>query len=214
MSINDSLPTRGSLLARVKNLEDHQAWQEFCDTYRGLMMRLAFKAGLREDEAEEVVQEVFVSLARNIGEFVYDPSQCSFKHWLTQMVRWRIGDQYQKRLQAHLPMPEFPDRGNESYAGLLSPATATELDEIWDDEWRKHLISRATAQLKKRLKPKHFQIFFLNVLKDIPAAEVAQRLKVTIAQVYLVKLRASRLFQSCVKTLDQQSKDGFINGGY
>ena len=57
------------------------------------------------------------------------------------------------------------------------------------------MIDAAAARVKKRVSAKQFQIFFLHVLKEMPAAEVIQRIKVTRPQVYSAKLRVGRLFQ-------------------
>src|SRR5712671_639223 len=66
---DDSLATRWSLVARMKNPEDQETWSEFADLYRGLIFGVARKAGLREEEAKDVVQETMAAVAKNIGGF-------------------------------------------------------------------------------------------------------------------------------------------------
>src|SRR5947209_13534578 len=92
-----SLETRPSLLQRLKSGDDPQSWQEFYRTYGGLIRFFAEKAGLTADEAEEVVQETAIGVARRLPDFVYDPKVCRFKTWLLNLVRWRIQDQLRKR---------------------------------------------------------------------------------------------------------------------
>ena len=92
-----SLATRPSLLERLKTGDDSASWQEFYRTYGGLIRFFAAKAGLTEDEAEEVVQETAIGVARRLPEFVYDPKVCRFKTWLLNLTRWRIQDQLRRR---------------------------------------------------------------------------------------------------------------------
>jgi len=92
-----SLETRPSLLQRLKTGDDQQSWQEFYRIYGGLIRFFAEKAGLTADEAEEVVQETAIGVARRLPDFIYDPRACRFKTWLLNLTRWRIQDQLRKR---------------------------------------------------------------------------------------------------------------------
>ena len=59
------------------------------------------------DEAEEVVQETAIGVARRLPEFAYDPKVCRFKTWLLNLVRWRIQDQCggDRKWDRHLACP-------------------------------------------------------------------------------------------------------------
>ena len=94
---NSSLVTRPSLLNRLKAGDDTQGWQDFYRLYGPLIRNFARKAGLTEDETEEVVQETAVSVARNLPGYTYDPKVCAFKTWLLNLTQWRVTDQLRKR---------------------------------------------------------------------------------------------------------------------
>lgn len=94
-----SLDTRPSLLRRLQTGDDPQSWKDFYQIYGGLIRSFATKAGLTPDEAEEVVQETAIGVARRLPEFVYDPQVCRFKTWLLYLTRWRIQNQLRKRGQ-------------------------------------------------------------------------------------------------------------------
>src|SRR6267143_6364892 len=85
------LPTRRSLLNRLKNWDDQESWKDFFDTYWKLIYGVAIKAGLSDAEAEEVVQETVITVAKKIGDFKADPAHGSFKGWLLKITQWRIG---------------------------------------------------------------------------------------------------------------------------
>ena len=76
------LPTRQSLLSRLKDWDNHESWQDFFDTYWRLIYGLAVKSGLSNTEAEDVVQEVLLAVAKEMPDFKYDPARGSFKGWL------------------------------------------------------------------------------------------------------------------------------------
>jgi DNA-directed RNA polymerase specialized sigma24 family protein len=97
-SVQDSQATRWSLLARLKNWEDQQSWCEFFDMYWRLIYSVAIKAGLTDAEAQYVVQDTVLSVAKKINDFKCDPASGSFKAWLLKLTRWRILNQLKKRM--------------------------------------------------------------------------------------------------------------------
>ena len=100
MTTETFIPTRSSLLKRLKNWEDQDSWQEFFNTYGKLIFAVAIKAGLTEAEAQDVVQETMLVAARKLPGFDYDPVKGSFKSWLMLVTRRRIDKQLKKRLPA------------------------------------------------------------------------------------------------------------------
>jgi RNA polymerase sigma-70 factor (ECF subfamily) len=93
----DFLPTRRSLLSRLKSCDDQTGWQEFFETYWRLIYGVAIKAGLNDAEAQDAVQETVIAVSKYIGEFTYNPEKCSFKTWLLRLTRQRVWRQLQKR---------------------------------------------------------------------------------------------------------------------
>src|SRR5438874_12803907 len=87
---SNMIPTRWTLIQRLKKWDDEESWREFFDTYWKLVYGTALKAGLTEVEAQEVVQETVISVCRNIGNFRATPEACSFKGLLLQLTRWSI----------------------------------------------------------------------------------------------------------------------------
>ena len=90
----DLIPTRSSLLSRLKNWDDQESWKDFFNTYWRLIYEVALKAGLSDAEAQEVVQETVILVAKKMQDFKYDPAVGSFKNWLLHTTRWRINDQF------------------------------------------------------------------------------------------------------------------------
>jgi RNA polymerase sigma factor (sigma-70 family) len=198
----DSLATRASLLERLKDLEDQDGWREFYQTYRKLIFSFALQHGLTGTEAEEVVQETVITVARNLPEFRYDPQRCAFKTWLLNLTLWRIQDQLRKRR----PGVQFIERGpGESDGPAADSLAGPELGpfaELWQEEWKKHLFERALEHVKTQVEERQFQIFDLYALQDWPAREVARSLGVSLSRVYVVKHRISALLRKAIQRLE------------
>lgn len=84
-------------MAQLKNLGDDENWQAFHELYSRLIVGVAIKAGLRQEEAEDVLQETMASVSKHIQEFEANPARGKFRAWLLNMARWRIQDQLRRR---------------------------------------------------------------------------------------------------------------------
>ena len=197
------IPTRASLLIRLKNLDDQESWNDFFNTYWKLIYGVAIKSGLTEPEAQEVVQETLISVAKSIQGFKYDPEVCSFKSWLRLLVRRRIADQFRKRPREALIASvahSQSDTGTSEIDRIADPA-GSQSDAVWAEEWEKILIDVALERLKRQVSAEHYQIFYLHVIKQLSAREVARALGVNVGQVYLTKHRLSKSFRKSVQEL-------------
>jgi RNA polymerase sigma-70 factor (ECF subfamily) len=196
------LATRRSLLERLPNLGDHVKWQEFFDTYWRLIYGVARKAGLNDAEAQDVVQETVVSVARSIDQ--YDAKAGSFKRWLLQFTRWRIADQLRKRSPAGVVKSSSGESHRDTATIDRVPDPAGEnLDSLWDEEWKRAIFDAAIERVKLQVNAKHFQVFDCAVSKHWSAAKISAELKVNVAQVYLIKHRIAGLLKKEVDALER-----------
>ena len=200
------ISTRRSLVERLRDWEDRKHWQEFFDTYGKLIFSAALKAGLTETEAQEVVQETVITVAKKIGQLEYDPARGSFKGWLLHITRWRIADQFRKRRPGDNNKRGRDDatRMTATIERLEDPRSA-DLDDFWEREWQENLLSAALQRVKKRVDAKQFQIFDCYVRKEWPAQKVATELGVSTGQVYLARHRVTALLKKEIKALEKQS---------
>jgi RNA polymerase sigma factor (sigma-70 family) len=198
----DSLATHASLLERLKDLEDQDSWQQFYTTYRKLIFSFALKHGLSGTEAEEVVQETVISVARNLSEFRYDPTRCAFKTWLFNLTLWRIRDQIRRRRPECASLQRQP--GETDRTGTIERIPGPEgegLNALWEAEWKKDLLERALERVRAKVDEKEYQIFDLYGLQEWPASKVARSLGVSLARVYFSKYHVSRLLSKEVQRL-------------
>jgi len=199
------LATRRSLVDRLANWDDQRRWQEFFESYWKLIYSAARKSGLTDAESQEVVQETIITVAKNIGKLHYDPAVGSFKGWLLNITRWRIADQFRKRTPDSQRHRSIDETRLTSTIDRLAGQDGRDLNQIWDDEWKQNLLNAALTRLKKKIDPKQFQIFDCYVQKQWPAQKVAERLRVNVAQVYLVRHRVTRLLKKEVQALEKMS---------
>ena len=196
------LPTRRSLLSRLKSWDEQDSWREFFETYWRLIFDTARRAGLDDASAQDVVQETIVAVAKEMPGFRYDRAKGSFKGWLLTITKRRIADALRKQYrsgQRRRADPDSPEVASE--LAELPDGQSAALDELWDREWHAHLTAAAVERVKRRVKPEQFQLFDLYVLKGWPVKKVAAALGVSAMQVYLARHRVGSLFRAELERL-------------
>ena len=194
---DEFLPTRNSLLSRLKNWDDQEGWRDFFDTYWKFLYCIAVKAGLSDSDARDVVQETVVAVAKGLRAGRFRAAEgSSFKAWLKLIVQRRVSNHLRKR-QVPSASRE-PENDDSSRTDLLERVPAPESDligEVWEEEWAKNLADIAIERVKARVGSKQFQMFDLYVLKNWPVREVARSLHTNVAYVYVAKHRITSLIR-------------------
>ena len=217
---HSSIQTRSSLLDRLKAGDDTESWQEFYRVYGKLVRDFAIQAGLTDTEADEVVQETAIGIARHLPEYRYDPKVCRFKTWLLNLTSWRIKDQLKKRQRAAALTAEPPPNPGQKSVSSCDNTSRTSainrvpdpdvanMDALFENEWRRGLLTAALERVKGKFSLKQYQIFDLLVVKEWPPADVARSPGVSIANVYVTKHRVSAAVKKEVKLLEKQFEAG------
>ena len=204
-----SLATRRSLLSRLKQSDAEESWRQFFDTCWRLIYTTALGAGLTDSEAQEVVQETILTVARKIRSLRYDPAVGSFKGWLLTIVRWRVADQFRKRqhqIQSLHVRGETVTQGTATIERIADPG-AIDLDIIWQEEWQRTMFTAALARVKRQANARHYQMFDLHAVKQWPVQKVPQALGVKPGQVRLAKRRITALMRQEVARLEQEEEN-------
>ena len=189
------LKTRGSLLLRLKEWDDHEGWRLFFDTYWKLIYGVAIKAGLNHAEAEDVVQETVLSVAKKMKDFKYDPAVGSFKGWLLKLTRWRICDHLRKRRGQSTAGQPADDTARTPIVERVPDENDLGLDRIWEEDWQKNLMDAAIERVKRKVGARQYQIFDASVIKQWTIREVVKNLGVSTFQVYQARSRISKLLK-------------------
>ena len=101
------------MVARLKDLDDEENWRRFYQLYRSVIIGVAKRAGLRDDEAEVALQETMTSVSRSIGEFEAAATRGSFHAWLLQLARQCRSERFESRRPlslalTRLQLPQLP----------------------------------------------------------------------------------------------------------
>jgi len=203
------LPTRQSLLSRLRDWQDQDGWREFFDTYWRLIYNVARKSGLGDLEAQEVVQSTFIYLARKMPKFRYEPARGSFKSWLRVVTRSRISV-YRRTEKADEKFIREPlalaDGQDVSAVEQLPDPAGDALDELWQREWEENLLSAAYRRVRARVSSQQLLIFRLATTGDLPLTQVAKKLGVSLTQVYLARHRVGKLLKAEVQRLRRETE--------
>src|SRR6185503_20541309 len=165
------LPTRQSLLSRLRDCHDQAGWREFFDSYWRLIYNFARKSGLGDAEAQDVVQNTFIYLSRRMPNFRYQPERGSFKSWLRVVTRSRI-NVYRRREKAnesHMrqPLPGMDDDRADPFDQIPDSA-ADVLDEVWQREWEENLVNTALRRVRTKVSSQQLLIFRVATTGGLP----------------------------------------------
>jgi RNA polymerase sigma-70 factor (ECF subfamily) len=201
---DELIPTRASLLHRLKNWRDQASWQQFFDTYWRLIYDVARRSNLSDSEAQDVVQETMLAVAKHMPSFQYNPAIGQFKSWLLNLTRWRIIDQLRKRGRTASDSPPTHDSSViQPIARIIDPASNA-LVNLWEAEWHKTLFTAALANVRRRVDPQNYQLFDFYVNKEWPPARVAATFHTSVDQVYLTKHRITEMLKTEVARLERE----------
>jgi RNA polymerase sigma-70 factor (ECF subfamily) len=139
----DSVSTRPSLLARIRDPGDRQAWAEFVELYAPLVYGFAVKHGLQDADAADLTQEVLRAVSRSAGRLDYDPGKGSFRGWLFTITRNELRNFLASR-RRHKPGSGEPD-AQRRLEQLPAPA---EDEALWEREYERQVFARAAVQVR------------------------------------------------------------------
>ncbi len=196
MSQSDA--TRATLLLRLRDRADSVSWREFHDRYGQLLYRYARARGASDADAEDIVQEIELSLFKAMEGFEYDARQGRFRSYLRAAVVHALGRRASQ--QAHQPAALDP-QNLETVAG----ADVAENDERWEREWQLHRLRWALREAAADFEPITLRAFELHVLQGRPADETATELGLSKDSVYQAR---SRVLKNLRERLAQLDPDG------
>src|SRR5262245_22060957 len=171
--MEDLAATRGmqstsiSLLQRLRQPADQEAWRRFVHLYTPLLYFWARRTGLAADETADLVQEVLLVLVQKLPELAYD-SERSFRGWLRTITlnKWR-----ERCRRASLPVDAD---------GLSDVADPADLDTFGEAEYRQQLVRQALQVMQTEFEPTTWQACHEFVVSGRPAADIAAELGVSV----------------------------------
>jgi RNA polymerase sigma-70 factor (ECF subfamily) len=171
--------TPSSLLERLRQPFEPEAWARFVALYTPLIYSWGRRVGLQDQDAADLVQDVFVTLLRVLPTFAYDRRQ-SFRKWLRTVTI----NQWRKRGRRREP------RTVQTGEGQPEPVAAgDDLEACWEAEYQQHLVGQGLALMRTDFAEATWKACWEVTAAGRPAAEVAAELGLSVGAVYAAKFR-------------------------
>ncbi|MCA9138914.1 MAG: RNA polymerase sigma factor [Planctomycetales bacterium] len=183
---DESISTSTSLLERARQ-DDQRAWNRLCQLYSPSIYRWARQCGLQEDDAADVAQEVFSSLARTLPGFRHNDSGSSFRGYLRTITTNKVRDHF--RLRSKCPTIQRDE--DHSWWGHDAPH-----DVVDDETTRSELAHRALELMKTDFETQTWTAFIRTAVDGQTAGDVAAELGMSVGAVYVAKSRVLHRLRS------------------
>lgn len=178
-----SLETQSTLLLRIRDPKDAEAWRAFVALYGPLLYRYARSKGLQDADAADVGQDVLTQVARSMATFTYQPERGRFRDWLGTVTRQRIGRFVESQRRGARAS------GGEEGGDVLGRVVAPQAEPEWTAEFNNHLLHAALARIRPLFQADNWRAFERVWFDQRPASEVAEGVGLPVAAVYVAKSR-------------------------
>lgn len=199
--MSDFPDTRDSLIVDVKDPSNRIAWEEFTQTYRPVIYRIARTRGLQDSDAQDLAQRVLMSIARGISRWEKDDSKTRFRNWLSRVTRNAI-------INALTRQPRDLPKGGSSTWDLLSetPDSDEQTVELIGLEYRRELYRQASSIVRNDVNESTWKAFELTVVHGATVDHAAEQLGQSKGSVYAGRSRVMRRLCETVEQLERSRR--------
>src|SRR5262245_58636576 len=177
--------TRASLLVRIRDAADQDAWRDFAGLYGPLVQRYGRRAGLQDADAEDLMQHVLHAVSGAIHRLEYDPAKGTFRGWLFGIARRQLS-----KLRDREGRHAHGSGGTDANIRLNElPAPGPDDSAWWETEYKKQRFLWAAERIRGDFQPASWQAFWQTAVEGQPAASVAAMLGISVGAVYTAKSR-------------------------
>jgi RNA polymerase sigma-70 factor (ECF subfamily) len=197
--VNQTPDTHDSLIVRLSDPADHEAWPQFAVIYRPLIYRLARSRGLQDADAQDLVQRVLLSVADAIDRWVSTPRTGRFRTWLHAVARNAAIDHF-RTLK--------PDRaaGGTTAMQKLHDAETPLSDDQLQIEFQREVFCWAAAEIQSEFTEAVWAAFWRTAVDEISIEEVAGQLGKSTGAIYIARSRVMRRLRERVREYDVEMK--------
>jgi|SRR5579863_508269 len=199
--MNASPTTRASLLLRLRDSQDHEAWIEFVALYEGVVYRLLRQNGLQDADSRELLQDFFLTVSRNIDRWDPAHERGSFRAWLRRVTR-NLVINWLRRRQRQPIAPGGPEM-QDFLEGL--PANAESETAEFDRELRKALFHQASELVREEVSPRMWDAFWETSVVGSSASVAGQKLGIAAGAVRVARCRVLARLRHVVAGLENES---------
>lgn len=199
-AFNSLLTTKKTLIFRIRDPSDSEAWERFVEIYGPLVYRFGRRKGLQDADATDLSQTVLTEVAQCIDRFQYDASVGRFRNWLMVIARYKLSRLVKKQSR-------HTGSGDTRVLAMLDAQPADdEFERHWNAEYQDHLFRWAAEQVKQEVEERTWRAFWLTAVENKSPSEVAAELGVSISRIYLAKSRVLLRIRRKVLAVDESAR--------
>lgn len=191
--------TRPSLLIRIADPKDSAAWAEFVELYEPILIRVAKSKGLQPNDANELAQEVLITVMSSISRFEISPRVGSFRRWLATITTNKVQDHFRASKRASLA--KF---GSRTEWSTLEDGSLEDINASLEIQWRHQMLARAVEAVRDTVQHETWRAFWRTSIDMVPVEQVADELHTSVGNIYVAR---SRLIAKLRKWVQENSSD-------
>ena len=192
--------TRQSLLLRLRDFQDHEAWTQFVEVYAPLIYAYVRKRGVQDADAADLTQACLRKVTDHVGNLDYDPKTDSFRGWLFTIVRHKLLDFHAR------PRHLWQGSGDVQLHALIENQAERENGDTteWEREYQRSLFAWAAEKVKPQVQPATWQAFWQTAVEGKPGEEVARKLGMSLGAVYIAKSRVIVRLREAIRAMEEK----------
>lgn len=198
--------TSATLLLRLRDLDDQEAWNEFVERYTPQVFQWCRENHLQDSDASDVTQEVLGKLVGCMRDFEYQPDKGSFRGWLRTVTRNAVRD-LARRWERKI-LGSGDTRVNDFLHRIATPDKLELLAESIESQYEHELLAEAESRVRLRVNDRTWQAYRLTAVRQVPAKEAAAQLQMPVSEVYVSKSRVLKhLREEVARLSDDQGTE-------
>jgi len=196
--------TRPSLMLRLRDPLDQQAWTQFVTIYEPLVLRMLRQRGLQEADARDVTQQVVLAVTQAVERWQPDGREASFRRWLFGIAR-KLALKFIQR-GATSRGPSRRGVGGTDMLDLLKNLPEPEQRTVveFDDEYRNEIFDWAADRARTEFRDSTWQAFWRTSVMNESVDTVAASLGMTAGNVYVARTRVIARLRQIVEECEAE----------
>lgn len=201
-AVSQPLETRETLIRRLPNLADVDAWNQFVEIYEPLLFRLARSKGMQPADADDFTQEVLSAVTKAVGRWLENADRGSFRAWLFRIAQ-NLAVNFLTR-----PKHRRLGTGDSQMDRLMAeqPAKSNATTELFLKEYRRELFRWAAEQVRGQVSDRQWRVFWLTSVEDRPIGPVAAEAGMSVGSVYIARSRITRLIREKIRQHEEPAR--------
>ena len=199
MNEPDEFHTQKTLIERLKDRQDEQAWSDYAVHYQSFILSILLKMGFQHHDAEDLKQEVLLRSWKGMKNFEYDRSKCKFRTWLSLITRNHARNYFASKA-GKLAKLKSPDGHDFLH---LKESSEDALEQLIEKEWEQHITKLAWERVEGQFNEKALEVY-LALTRGESVSSIAENHQLSQGSVYVYKQRVHRALCKEICHLDKE----------